>query len=136
MRIVIDRPGGPEVLRAEPHDPGAPGPGEAFIRHEAIGLNFIDCHHRSGRYLLPAYPSAIGLEAAGIVEQVGPGVTSYAPGNRVAYSVMRVGAYSDRRVMPIERLILVPAALDLRTAAAAHTALQSRKTMGATVPLP
>jgi NADPH2:quinone reductase len=119
MRIVIDRPGGPEVLRAERFDPGVPGPGEALVRQEAIGLNFIDCHHRSGRYPLAAYPSPIGLEAAGIVEQVGPGVTDVTVGDRVAYSAMQVGAYATHRRVPADRLLAVPAAIDLRTAAAA-----------------
>jgi len=118
-RIIIDHPGGPEVLRQETYDPGAPGPGEALVRHEAIGLNFIDTHHRSGRYPLPSYPSPLGLEAAGIVEQIGPGVTTVAPGDRVAYATMRVGAYADRRVVPVDRLLPVPPGLDLRTAAAA-----------------
>lgn len=118
MRIVIDRPGGPEMLRAETYDPGEPGPGEALVRHEAVGLNFIDCHHRSGRYPLPAYPSPLGLEAAGVVERVGPGVTEVAVGDRVAYAVMQVGAYASHRRMPADRLLAVPAALDLRTAAA------------------
>ncbi len=102
-RIIIDHPGGPEVLRQETYDPGAPGPGEALVRHEAIGLNFIDTHHRSGRYPLPSYPSPLSLEAAGIVEQIGPGVTTVAPGDRVAYATMRVGAYADRRVVPVDR---------------------------------
>ena len=119
MRIVIDRPGGPDVLRAERYDPGEPGPGEALLRQEAIGLNFIDCHHRSGRYPLPAYPSPLGLEASGVVERVGPGVTEVAAGDRVAYSVMRVGAYATHRRMPADRLLKVPAAIDLHTAAAA-----------------
>ncbi len=119
MRILIDHPGGPEVLEAQPYETGEPGSGEALVRHEAVGLNFIDCHHRSGRYRLPSYPSPLGLEAAGTVLQVGPGVTEVAPGDRVAYSVMRVGAYSDVRVMPADRLIPVPDSLDLRTAAAA-----------------
>lgn len=118
-RILIDHPGGPEVLRAESFDVGAPGPGEALVRHEAVGLNFIDCHHRNGRYKLPSYPSPLGLEASGIVEQVGPGVTTCAPGDRVAYAVMRVGAYADRRLLPADRLIPVPETVDLRTASAA-----------------
>jgi NADPH2:quinone reductase len=118
-RIVIDHPGGPEVLRAESYETGAPGPGEALVRHEAVGLNFIDTHHRNGRYPLPSYPSPLGLEAAGIVIEVGPGVTEVAAGDRVAYSSLKVGAYSDVRVVAADRLIPVPAALDLQTAAAA-----------------
>ncbi len=119
MRIVIDRPGGPEVLRAESYETGAPGPGEALVRQEAVGLNFIDLHHRNGRYPLPSYPSPFGMEAAGIVLEVGPGVTEVAPGDRVAYSSLKVGGYANVRVVAADRLIPVPATVDLQTAAAA-----------------
>jgi NADPH:quinone reductase len=119
-RIVIDHPGGPEVLRQESYETGRPSAGEVLVRHAAVGLNFIDCHHRSGRYPLPAYPSPIGLEAAGEVLEVGPGVTDVAPGDRVAYAVMnRVGAYSDVRVVAADRLLRVPDRIDLVTAAGA-----------------
>lgn len=118
-RIVIDRPGGPEVLRQESYETGSPGPGEVLVRHAAVGLNFIDCHHRTGRYPLPVYPSPIGLEAAGEVLEVGSGVTDLAPGDRVAYSAMQVGAYSDVRIVAADRLLRVPDGIDLITAAGA-----------------
>jgi NADPH2:quinone reductase len=118
-RIVIDHPGGPEVLRQESYETGLPGPGEVLVRHTAVGLNFIDCHHRTGRYPLPAYPSPLGLEAAGEVLEVGPGVIGLTRGDRVAYSVMRVGAYSDVRIVGADRLLRVPDHMDLITAAGA-----------------
>src|SRR5271170_5974574 len=94
-RIIITQPGGPDVLRYEPYEVGAPGPREALIRQTAIGLNYIDLHHRTGRYGLPRYPSPIGLEAAGIVEAVGDAVRELAPGDRIAYSAPPIGAYAD-----------------------------------------
>jgi NADPH:quinone reductase len=72
--VRIHRNGGPEELRLEVVAVGSPGPGEARIRHTAIGVNFIDVHHRTGRYPLPSFPQILGMEAAGVVEEVGPGV--------------------------------------------------------------
>ncbi len=109
--------GGPEVLRWEEVAVGAPGPGEARIRHTAIGLNFIDVYFRSGLYPVPL-PSALGSEAAGIVEAVGPGVSDLSPGDRVAYGFAPLGAYAEERLIPADRLIKLPASVDDRTAAA------------------
>ena len=117
LAIRIHRTGGPEVLCAEEVSVGMPAPGEALIRHEAIGLNFIDTYHRSGLYPLPL-PSGIGLEGAGIVEAVGDGVQDLAPGDRVAYAGGPAGAYSTVRCLPAERLLKLPAGIDCRTAAA------------------
>ena len=78
--------GGPEKLRYEDIEIGAPGPGQAYIRHTAIGLNFADTHNREGRYPLPHLPHVLGGEAAGVVEAVGPGVTDVKVGDRVAYA--------------------------------------------------
>jgi NADPH2:quinone reductase len=116
-RVVISQPGGPEVLRYEPYEVPPPGPGEVLLRHTAIGLNFIDVQHRSGRYPLPSYPAPIGMEAAGIVEAVGAGVEEVRPGDRVAY-VQALGAYADRRVVAAERLLKLPDGIDDRVAAA------------------
>ena len=80
--IRFHQTGGPEVLAWEAVEPGEPGPGEARVRHEAVGLNFIDTYHRTGLYPLPL-PSGIGLEGAGVVEAIGPGVTEVAVGDRV-----------------------------------------------------
>ncbi|MCU0291222.1 MAG: quinone oxidoreductase [Thermoanaerobaculaceae bacterium] len=110
--------GGPEVLRWEEVAVEAPGPGEARIRHTAIGLNFIDTYHRSGLYPLPL-PSGLGMEAAGIVEEVGEGVSEVGVGQRVAYAGLPVGACSEVRLIPAHRLVPLPDSIDDRTAAAA-----------------
>ena len=106
--VRIHALGGPEVLRREEVPLSEPGPGEVLVRHEAIGLNFIDTYHRSGLYPVPSLPTAIGMEAAGVVEAVGPAgggepadraAPSFQPGDRVAYG-FGLGAYCERRVMP------------------------------------
>ena len=109
--------GGPEVLRWESIDVGAPGPGQAWVRHEAVGLNFIDTYHRSGLYPLPL-PSGIGLEGAGTVEAVGEGVNNVKVGDRVAYAGGPPGAYAEGRCMPAAPLLVLPAGIDFRTGAA------------------
>ncbi len=116
--IRIHRTGGPEVLQLEEIAVPDPGPGEILVRHEAIGLNFIDTYHRSGLYPveLPVTP---GLEAAGIVEAVGAGVEALKPGDRVAYGAGPLGAYAEYRVMPAGRVAKVPDGIDAETAAAA-----------------
>ena len=99
--------GGPEVLRLEDASLAAPAAGEVRVRHKAIGLNYIDTYHRSGLYPVPM-PSGIGLEAAGIVEEVGAGVTSVKPGDRVAYGTGPLGAYAEARNFPANRLVKLP----------------------------
>jgi NADPH2:quinone reductase len=110
--------GGPEVLAFEDVTVGEPGPGEARVRHTAIGLNYVDTYYRSGLYQ-PAggLPFILGGEAAGVVEAVGPGVTEVKPGDRVGY-VVNAGAYSEARLVPAERLIRLPDDIDDNTAAA------------------
>jgi NADPH2:quinone reductase len=115
--IRFHETGGPEVLRWESVDVGAPGAGQARVRHEAVGLNFIDTYHRTGLYPLPL-PSGLGLEGAGIVEAVGEGVANVVPGDRVAYAGGPPGAYSEARCMPADRLLKLPDSLDFRTGAA------------------
>jgi NADPH2:quinone reductase len=110
--------GGPEVVRVESVEIGEPGPGEVRLRHTAIGLNFIDMHHRTGRYPSPAFPVVLGMEAAGVVEAVGEGVTEVAPGDRVAYAGETPGADCRHRIMPPRRLVRLPDWLDDETAAA------------------
>jgi NADPH2:quinone reductase len=105
--IRFHKAGGPEVLKWEEVAVGKPGPGEARVRHNAVGLNYIDTYHRSGFYPAPL-PSGIGLEAAGVVEEVGEGVTDIRKGDRVAYAGGPLGACSEVRVMPAERLIKLP----------------------------
>mgnify|MGYP001806711728 CR=1 FL=1 len=116
--IRIHEHGGPDAMRWEDSDPGTPGPGQALIRHTAIGLNFIDVYHRTGLYKVPQLPCTLGLEAAGVVEAVGSGVTSISPGDRVAYASPPLGAYSERRVMPADRLVTLPDGIDDQHAAA------------------
>ena len=115
--IVMHQTGGPEVLHWEPYEPGPPKPGEALIRHEAVGLNFIDVYHRTGLYPLPALPAIPGMEGAGVVEAVGEGVTDIRPGDRVAYAGVPPGAYAEKRTIPAHRLVKVPDTIDLKTAA-------------------
>ncbi len=91
IRIRISKPGGVDRLRVEPSPPQEPGPGEIRLRHEAIGVNFIDIYHRSGLYPLPD-PAVPGVEAAGVVDAVGAGVARLKPGDRVAYAGAPVGA--------------------------------------------
>lgn len=117
--IRIHEYGGPEVLRLEEIDTGNPGPGQVRVRHTAIGVNFIDTYHRTGLYSLPSLPSGIGLEAAGTVEKVGPGVTELREGDRVVYaSAGGPGAYAEARVVPADRLVKVPEDITDETAAA------------------
>ncbi len=115
--IQIEATGGPEVMKLVEVDLPAPGEGEVRIRHTAIGLNFIDTYHRSGLYPLPL-PSGIGLEAAGVVEEVGPGVSSLAVGDRVAYGAGPLGAYAEARNVPANRVSKVPDNISDETAAA------------------
>jgi NADPH2:quinone reductase len=114
--IRFHQTGGPEVLQWESITVGEPGPGEARVRHTAIGLNYIDTYHRSGLYKLPL-PSGIGLEAAGIVEAVGAGVTDVTKGDRVAYCGGPPGAYAEVRVMPADKLVKLPESVSDRAAA-------------------
>jgi NADPH2:quinone reductase len=114
--IRIHTNGGPEVLRWEEVALGDPGPGEARVRHTAIGVNYIDTYHRSGLYKLPL-PSGLGTEAAGVVEAVGAGVDWVRAGDRVAYCGGPLGAYSEARVMPADRLVKIPDGVSDRSAA-------------------
>jgi NADPH2:quinone reductase len=119
MRAIrFDQAGGPEVLRLVEVETPAPGPGQALVRHEAIGVNFIDTYHRSGLYPVKL-PSGLGSEAAGVVEAVGDGVTRVAVGERVAYAGGALGAYAEYAVVSADRLVRLPPAIDARTAAAA-----------------
>jgi NADPH2:quinone reductase len=109
--------GAPEVLRWEAVEVGDPGPGEVRVRHEAVGLNFADTYFRSGLY--PAQlPAGMGVEAAGVIEAVGPGVPGFAEGDRVTYTGSPLGAYSTERVMPAGSLIKLPDGIAFETAAA------------------
>lgn len=113
------QPGGPEVLQYEEVAVGEPGPGQVRLRHEAVGLNFADTYFRSGLYPVPL-PAGMGVEAAGVVEAVGEGVSHVAVGDRVTYTgfVNTLGAYSTARLIPAAPLIKLPAGIGCDTAAA------------------
>jgi NADPH2:quinone reductase len=115
--IRIHKTGGPEVMQWEEVEVPPPGPGQVRLRHTAVGLNYLDTYQRSGLYPIPL-PSGMGNEAAGIVEEVGPGVTDLAPGDRVAYSGGPIGAYAEARVMPADRLVKLPDGISDQQAAA------------------
>lgn len=115
--IRFTEPGGPEVMRWETVDVGEPGPGEVRIRHVAVGLNFADTYFRTGLYPAPL-PNGLGVEAAGVVEAVGAGVTRFGEGDRVTYTGSPLGAYSTARVMPVDSLIRLPDGIAFETAAA------------------
>lgn len=117
--IRIHETGGPEVMRWEEVAVGNPGPGEVRLRHAAVGLNFADTYFRTGLYPV-ALPAGLGVEAAGVVEAVGAGVTHVAPGDRVTYTgfLNTLGAYSTERIIPAAPLIRLPEGITCETAAA------------------
>jgi NADPH2:quinone reductase len=119
--IVFRETGGPEVLEAQRIEVPRPGPGQVLVRHEAIGLNFIDTYHRSGLY--PAsLPSGLGNEGAGVVEAVGEDVGDFRNGDRVGYFTGPIGAYATHRAMAADRLVKLPD--DISAEAAAATMLK------------
>ena len=105
--IKIEKFGGPEVLKIQDIEIGKPGPKEVLIKNLSIGLNFIDVYHRTGLYPIPL-PSGIGLEACGVIEEVGSGVSLFKVGDRVTHASMPIGAYSEKQIMPEDKLVLVP----------------------------
>ncbi len=111
--------GGPEVLRTDDLPLAPPKPGEVRVRHAAIGVNFVDIYFRKGIYPAGPFPAPLGVEAAGMVEAVGDGVTGFRPGDRVAYAGLPPGSYAEARNLPAERLLTLPADLSFRQAAAA-----------------
>jgi NADPH2:quinone reductase len=116
--IRVHEYGGPEALVWEDVPLPAPKPGEALVRHKAVGLNYIDVYFRTGLYKAPALPATIGMEGAGVVEAVGEGVTNVAPGDRVAYATAPIGAYAEARTIKADRLVKVPASISDEQAAA------------------
>jgi NADPH2:quinone reductase len=117
--VRMHETGGPEVLRYEDVAVGEPGPGQVRLRHVAVGLNYADTYFRNGTYPIPL-PSGMGVEAAGVVQAVGPGVTQVAVGDRVTYTgfVNTLGAYSTERLAPADALIQLPEGISFETAAA------------------
>lgn len=117
--IRFSEAGGPEVLRMEDVEVGKPGPGQVRMRHVAVGLNYADTYFRNGTYPIPL-PNGIGVEAAGVVQELGEGVTNVAVGDRVTYTgfMNTLGAYSTERIIAAAPLIRLPEALSFETAAA------------------
>ena len=115
--VIIEKNGGPEVLQVSDRDVGEPGAGDVRIAHKAIGLNFIDVYQRSGLYPLPM-PHALGMEAAGVIEAVGEGVSHLKVGDRAAYASTPPGAYAEARVMPAAQICPLPDGIAFDTAAA------------------
>jgi len=115
--VIIEKNGGPEELKLIDVTVGQPGPGEIRIRHKAIGLNFIDVYQRSGLYTLPM-PLQLGMEASGIIDAVGEGVTHLKAGDRAAYASQPPGSYCEERVMPAKCVCKLPDAISFETGAA------------------
>lgn len=115
--VRIHANGGPEMMQWEAVPTPEPGPGEALIRHGAVGLNYIDVYFRTGLYKAPTMPLVIGQEGSGTVLAVGPGVTAVSPGDRIAYAGP-LGAYVTERVIPADRLVKLPANIGFETGAA------------------
>lgn len=116
--VQIISPGGPEQLRVSEQAALQPSDGEIVVRHEAIGMNFLDIYHRKGIYPLPSYPATPGAEAAGRIEAVGPGVDRLNVGDRIAYGGAPVGSYATTRLLSAARAIPLPDDIDSKVAAA------------------
>lgn len=115
--IRFSQTGGPEVLRLEQIELAPPGPGEVRVLHKAIGVNFIDTYHRTGLYKVPL-PAGLGLEAAGVVEAVGPGVTRFRAGDRIVYASGPLGAYAEAANVVAERAVRLPETVSFAVGAA------------------
>ena len=118
--VKIKKNGGPEVLDIEEITLRKPIKDEVLIEHAAIGLNYIDTYHRSGLYPL-MYPSGLGMEASGIIKEVGPDVSNFSVGDKVAYAAVPLGAYSSHRIYKTKNLVKIPEEIDLNLAAAIMT---------------
>ena len=117
MRAIrIHKAGGPEVLQLDEVELPPPGPGEARVRHHAIGVNYLDVYYRSGLYAVPHFPATLGSEGAGEVTAVGEGVTQFKPGDRVAY-VTTIGSYAEERNVMARHLVTLPETVSYETAA-------------------
>ena len=115
--IRVHQYGGPEVMKWEEVEIGAPGQGQIKVKHHAVGVNYIDTYHRTGLYKQPAMPFTLGMEGAGEVTALGAGVTDFKVGDRIAYA-QPIGSYSTERIMPAERAVKLPDGIDYKTAAA------------------
>lgn len=117
-RIILQAPGGTEQLRWQEEDLAPPQEGEAQVRHEAVGVNFLDIYHRSGLYKQPSYPCGLGVEAAGSITALGNNTPGWRVGQKVAYVYHTPGSYAEARNVPAARLVPVPDGLDTAQAAA------------------
>jgi NADPH:quinone reductase len=117
--VRLRRYGDAGELVVEKMELPAPGPGEVLVRQHAIGLNYVDIYHRTGSYPLPQLPAVIGVEGAGEIESVGPNVQGYAAGDRIAYAGPPIGSYASARILPVSRLLKLPASIAADTAAGA-----------------
>jgi NADPH2:quinone reductase len=115
--IRFDHAGGPEVLNLEDIEPPPPAAGQVRVKHTAIGVNFIDTYHRSGLYPVPL-PSGLGLEAAGVVDALGDGVSELKMGDRVGYCTGPIGAYAEANDVPADRVVKLPDGMSDEIAAA------------------
>ena len=121
IRVVkIEKNGGPEVLKIKNVQIGEPGPNQVLMETKAMGLNYIDTYHRSGKYPLPL-PSGIGVEASGIIKKIGSKVKSLSVGDSVAYSGLPIGAYAEERIYPADKLVKLPKGISLEVAACIMT---------------
>jgi NADPH2:quinone reductase len=111
MMICMDAPGGVDQLSVRDINPGHPGPGAILVEQTAIGVNFVDIYHRKGLHKPPAFPAPLGVEAVGVVAEVGAGVTHLAPGDRVAMAGAPVGSYAQARVIPSSAAVRLPSDL-------------------------
>ena len=118
--VKIKKTGGPEVLDLEEITLRKPKNDELVIEHVAIGLNYIDTYHRSGLYPLEL-PSGIGMEASGIIKEIGPNVSNFSVGDKIAYAAVPLGAYSTHRLYETKNLVKVPEGIDLNIAASIMT---------------
>ncbi|KVZ92216.1 quinone oxidoreductase family protein [Burkholderia ubonensis] len=137
-QIGIDRHGDADVLRRVEAPVAPPGPDEVRIRQTAVGVNFVDIYFRSGAHPLPALPGVLGVEAAGVIDAVGPGVTGLEPGQRVAYAGLPTGSYATARTLPAARVLPIPdgvsddaAAAGLLKGITAYMLLHKVRTVGA-----
>jgi NADPH2:quinone reductase len=128
--------GGPDVLKWEEIEVPAPGPGEVRLRHTAIGINMKEIGERLGEYPSPPLPAIPGIEAAAVVVDIGDGVTGFKPGDRVGYATMPTGSYCEERVLPAERLLMIPDGIDDETIAAGlHKGMTVRYLVRKTFPI-